>query len=257
MKNLRTVVVAALLATTGSAASALNFDLTFTSGTALQEQQSFTTAANMWSAIFNDTTTVKLTVGTGALGANVLGQAGSREISYNYTDVRNALTADKSSALDNLAVSNLTAGSSFGMRINRTADNPNGFGSATAYVDNNGSANNSKISMTVANARALNLNFGVGGVTGGCTNCDAFIQFNSNFSFDHIRNDGISAGSVDFIGIAVHEIGHAMGFISGVDVLDFYSPPGNGPFFADQFPFVSTLDLFRWSAASAAQGVID
>lgn len=256
MKNLKYSAAAVLLATS-SAANALNFDLTFIAGTSLQEQQSFTAAANMWSAIFNDNTTVKLTVGTGVLGANTLAQAGSRQLLFNYSSVRGALAADASSAVDNLAVANLTGGSSFGMLINRTTDNPNGAGSATAYVDNNGGGNNSRIRMTAANARALGANLSVGGVGTACTDCDAFIQFNSNFSFDHNRSDGISATSFDFIGIAVHEIGHAMGFISGVDVLDIASPPFNGPFTADGFTFVSTLDLFRWSAASRDAGVID
>jgi hypothetical protein len=256
MNRTRIATLAALLVGATSAANALSFDLSFIAGTSAQEQASFTAAAGMWSALYTDAATVKLTVGTGALGAGILAQAGSRRISYNYTDVRTALTADASSALDNVAVANLTPGSSVGMLINRTSDNPNGAGSATPYVDNSG-ANNSTIRMSAANARALNLGFGVGGVSGLCADCDAFIEFSNSFSWDHNRGDGINATDFDFIGIAAHEIGHALGFISGVDVLDTNSPPVNGPFAADEFTFVSTLDLFRWSAASTALNVID
>ncbi|MBK7264236.1 MAG: hypothetical protein IPI03_21390 [Rubrivivax sp.] len=49
--------------------------------------------------------------------------------------------------------------------------------------------------------------------------CDAFVQFNSNYAFDHDRSNGIGSGQFDFVGIAAHEIGHALGFVSGVDVL--------------------------------------
>jgi len=256
MNHTRIATLAALLVGATSAANALTFDLSFIPGTSAQEQASFTAAANMWSALYDDAATVKLTVGTGPLGAGILAQTNSRQISYRYTDVRSALTADASSALDNVAVANLTAGSSVGMLINRTADNPNGAGSAVPYVDNSG-ANNSTIRMTAANARALNLGFGVGGVAGSCSDCDGFIQFSNSFSWDHDRSNGIDGTAHDFIGIAAREIGHALGFVSGVDVLDINSPPVNGPFSADQFAFVSTLDLFRWSAASTAADVID
>ena len=42
-----------------------------------------------------------------------------------------------------------------------------------------------------------------------------------------------------------------------MDILDGNSPPNGGPFRDDQFTFASPLDLFRYSAASTASGVID
>jgi hypothetical protein len=85
---------------------------------------------------------------------------------------------------------------------------------------------------------------------------DASITFNNQFIFDFDRSNGIAANAFDFVGIAVHEIGHVLGFTSGVDVLDINSPPVNGPFRDDQFTFVNTLDLFRYSTTSPT-GVID
>ena len=46
-------------------------------------------------------------------------------------------------------------------------------------------------------------------------------------------------------------------FVYGVDILDINSPPYNGPFSANQFTFVNSLDLLRYSALSKASGVID
>lgn len=40
------------------------------------------------------------------------------------------------------------------------------------------------------------------------------IGFNSNFSFDFDPSDGIDSGKTDFDAVAVHEIGHALGFVS-------------------------------------------
>lgn len=255
-RTLASAAAGLLLAGAAGSAQALSFDLSFIAGTGVDEQNSFIAAAGLWSARFNDNVTVKLTVGTGTLGAGILGQAGSRSISYSYTDVRNALSADASSVADSTAVAHLAAGSSVGMLINRTSDNPDGAGSAKPYVDSV-SANNETIMLNAANARALGLGFGAGGVPGDCVDCDAFIQFSTGFTWDHDRSNGIHGNAYDFVGIAAHEIGHALGFVSGVDVLDFNSPPNNGPFPANQLTFLTSLDLFRYSASSTASGVID
>lgn len=251
-------LVAGLLSASVSLAQALTFDLSFIPGTTAQEQVSFAAAASIWAAQFSDPVTVKLTVGTGSLPANVLGQAASRDLVFSYGSVRSALLTDISSASDSTAVGSLPVGSSFGMLINRTADNPNGSGSATPYVDNDGGLNNSSIRMSAANARALGFTLVSGGVGNLCTDCDAFIQFGTAFTWDHDRSNGIAASAYDFIGIAAHEIGHALGFISGIDSLDYFAQPANGgPYAANAFDDVSTLDLFRWSASSFASGVRD
>lgn len=42
------------------------------------------------------------------------------------------------------------------------------------------------------------------------------IGFNSNFTFDLDPSDGITIGQTDFDAVAVHEIGHALGFVSSI-----------------------------------------
>ena len=249
---------AAALMSLSSQAQALTFVLTYTAGTSAQAQAGFQAAANRWSSIFSDNATINLTVGTAALGAGILGRAGSVQTRYSYAAFKTALLGDITSASDATAVANLDPGNSFGMMINRTSDNPNGSGSATPYLDLAG-ANNETVRLTNANAKALGLTPTLGTNSLCVGNCDAGIQFSSNFAFDYDPSDGITAGQFDFIGIAMHEIGHALGFVSGVDILDGNSPPVRGPFAANDFTFVSSLDLFRYSALSASQpgGVID
>jgi PEP-CTERM motif len=250
------VGLAALLAVAAPAQAAVTFNFTFVAGTSAQAVAGFNAAAARWSSIFTDNVVLDMTVGTTTLGAGILASTGSRSINYSYTAFKTALTADVTSASDATAVASLQPGSSFGVLINRTSDNPNGSGSATPYVDLTG-ANNQQVRLTTANAKALGLAAGTG-VVGACaTTCDASIQFSNTFAFDFDPSDGITAGQYDFVGIATHEIGHALGFISGVDILDINSPPVNGPFLADQFTFVSPLDMYRYSTASAAAGVID
>jgi PEP-CTERM motif len=251
-----TLAATAMFTATTPANAALIFNFTFLGSSTPQANQAFIDAGNRWSALFTDNVTINMTVGQVALGAGILASTGSARYLTNYASTAAALSADATSANDAIAVANLTPGSSFGMLINRTADNPNGAASATPYLDNNGSANNSSIRMTSANAKALGF-ASAGSIVGNCVAaCDASITFATAFAWDYDPTDGITAGAYDFVGIATHEIGHALGFISGVDILD-----GNGAapgFNSDLFTYVNTLDLFRYSAAStgAAGGAV-
>jgi PEP-CTERM motif len=254
---LRTAIAGAALFATTSANAALVFNFTFLPTSSTQANNAFIQAGNRWSALFSDNVTIDLTVGLASLGTGILAQAGSSRSSFSYAAARAAMVADATSADDATAIANLAVGTSVGLMINRTSDNPNGAGSATPFLDNNGSANNSTIRMTNANAKALGLAPTAGNGGGLCTaSCDAGIQFGDAFTWDFDPSDGITAGAFDFVGIATHEIGHALGFISGVDVLD---NNGGGQFSSNQFTFVNTLDLFRYSALSATQagGVLD
>lgn len=254
--RLHLIAGAALLAASG-ASSALTFNFTFLASSTPQANQAFIDAGNRWSALFSDNVTLNMTVGTAALGTGILASTGSARSSYTYSQFKTALTADATSSADAIAVANLPSGSSFGMLINRTSDNPNGSGSATPYLDTNGSANNTSIRITNANAKAAGL-VPSPAIVGSCASaCDASITFGNAFTWDYNPNDGIAPGAYDFVGIATHELGHSLGFISGVDILDVNSPPVNGPFGSDQFTFVSSMDLYRYSTQSKASNVID
>lgn len=229
--------------------SALTFNFTFTPTSTADDIAGFNAAANYWASQFTDNIIINMNVGTAPLDPGILAQAGSAGATLSYSNFRNALALDATTSFDTQAVASLAAGSTFDMLLNRTANNPNGAGSATAYLDNDGDANNSTIRLNTANAKAL-------GFTLSPDLIDAEITFSSGFSWDYDRSDGITLGSFDFVGVAIHEIGHALGFTSGVDVLDGNSTSPN--FFNDDlFIFVSPLDLFRFSAASTALGVID
>ena len=258
MKILAAATVLALttLLASAPAQAAPIFNFQFTPGTTLQAQQGFIAAGERWSALLADNITVNLTVGFGALGGGILGQAASTQDFHSYASFRSALDADRTSALDNTAVAHLPA-TSFGMLINRTANNPNGAASAMPYLDNNGSDNNLTVFITNAEAKALGMAVVEEALPGCIGNCDGFIQFNSNLAFDFDSSNGIGATQYDFVGMAAHEIGHTLGFISGVDVLDFNAPPNNGPFNDNEFTYVSGLDMFRYSALSSASGVLD
>ncbi|WP_309743408.1 NF038122 family metalloprotease [Chamaesiphon sp. OTE_20_metabat_361] len=224
-------------------ANALTFN--FTAGTGVivgsQVYQGFTDAGAIWSSLFTNDVTLNFTINyqDRDIGASTLGYANTTNPVYNYNIVANALASHRNplSADDTAAVNSLSSGSNFNILINQTIDRPSGSASATPYVDNDGGANNRRVAMTNANAKVLGL------IPDGTE--DANIVFNSAFNWDFDFSDGITPGTFDFVGVAAHEIGHALGFISGVDGLD----DANGAI-AENGTFLRTLDLFRYSALS-------
>lgn len=261
VENFSALGLAAAIAV-GAAAPAqasLQFALTYLPGTTVAEQNAFAAAAAVWSSVLADSVTVHLTVGTANLADGILASAESVFALHSYAATRAALVADATSSADATAVANLQAAPNLRLLTNATANNPNGANSLTPYLDTTG-ANTALLRMTNANALALGLSVS-GLMLDECTTasavfCDGSITFNTDFGWDLNPNDGIGGGLFDFVGIAVHEIGHALGFISGVDVLDFNAGPTN-LFVDDDFTWVTPLDLYRCSAASAAQSALD
>jgi hypothetical protein len=229
-------------------ARALTFNFTPAAGTSQLAIDGFAAAGNLWSSVLTDNVTVNVNINFTDLSAGTLGETGSSNRSYAYSQVYNALNNDRTSADDNTAVNSLSKTSAFNLLLNRTANNPNGAGSATPYLDSDSDANNRTINMTSANAKAL-------GLLGNSNSADASISFSNLFGWDFNRNDGITGGTFDFVGIAAHEIGHALGFMSGVDILDGNS---SSRFYNDnQFTYVTPLDLFRYSTDSKNANAID
>lgn len=235
-----------------SGANAANIVLNNTGGVEVgtQAYMGFTKAAAFWSSVLTNDVTIKLDVGYASLGAGILGSTGSTRVSVYTSGAEYLLNANKSSALDNIAVANMPTLDANGALSVITSGYKNavtkaGVNTATRVLDNDGSANNFVLSITQANAKAL-------GFTGLGTGADASITFSSNFAFDFDPTDGIGAGKYDFLGIAIHEIGHALGFVSGVDTYDAYGGP-NGPSKAsnlnlNNYAINSVLDLFRYSS---------
>jgi len=259
MKRLLLATASAVLAAAGPAHAAVTFNFTFLSGTSAEAQAAVIAAGNLWSSTLADDVTLDLAVGTGPLAFGELARTATRHAVYDYSDFKAALGADATSADDAVALAHLAPGDSFGLLINHTANNPNGPYSATPYVDTAG-LNNTLIRMPTANAKALGLDVaarsGEDPLDGCAAICDGSLVFSSHSTFDYDPSDGIAPGAMDFFSVAVNQIGSALGFLSGVEFLDYYGGPHSG-FGDDVYTVVSPLDMYRYSALSASLGVID
>ena len=224
----------------------------------------FVAAADIWRTHFADPITVSIDIDFGPIGNFVLGGAASNGTVQNLSTVKARLGIDAASADDAVAVTNLPAGAMVQFMTNDTAANispstsPRIRDSDTLGTPAN---NNTFLDINRANAKALGIAVGAGS--------DANITFTdfSDFSppttlnWDFDRSNGIGGTLFDFVGAATHEIGHAMGFVSGVDIVDYVGSPNGpgrlaangGPYDLDQFAVFNTLDLYRYSANSLAQ----
>jgi len=236
-------------------AQALNFVLKDVGATKMSADQfaGFQAAADIWQGRLNDNVTIYLNIAFDDLGGNTLGNTVSDKVQLSYADVRDWLGADRSSALDATAYSHLQAGPSLSFIATQpfTAQAPNTLRTRLDNDTTGANANNNNfLLLTSANAKALGVDrsdFDQAGVA------DATITFSTAFANDFAyRRGGASGGNhLDFISVAEHEIGHALGFVSGVDgidhCLDAPAQCGTQNGF-DSSVWFNTLDLYRYSA---------
>lgn len=201
----------------------------------------FAVAASFWEDQFSDPIDVYIDVGFSTLGSGILGQAQSFTTPTSYTDIRSALFSDIQTDTDSTVFNHLPVSQFLSFLTNE----PDG----SLIIDDNQSVNNSTLKVNNANLKALGL------LSNAQT--DAAITFSDQFAYDFNPDDGVSSTLFDFVGIAIHEIGHALGFVSGVDFIDFYSANGPGSGVVSTFDFwdiFSVLDLFRFSQRSLSFG---
>lgn len=177
----------------------------------------FERAAAQWEAVISDPIVVTIAADFADIGnPGIIGQSSSVLLQGPYDAIRDAMVADAAADGDDRILTALPAAAQF------VASLPGGF-SLT------GNVLGTKANLKALGFTDLDTLFGT---------TDATITFNSTFSFDLDRSDGVSPGTIDFETTATHEIGHALGFLSSVDFVDASSGGLVWP---------NTLDLERFA----------
>ncbi|KPQ33541.1 MAG: hypothetical protein HLUCCA11_18130 [Phormidesmis priestleyi Ana] len=187
-----------------------NFNFTFQPGMSSEQILGFEMAGRIWSQYIDDDAVFNIDVAiTDALPSSVVGGALPVYVSTNMATVQAALNQDATSSDDGVAIANLnTIPTSSGETQYRAILNGNQYQS-------------SNLTITQANAKALGLQSLVPS-----NSTDGYVLFNglndSNYSWDYdfSRTSATSDQQLDFLGMALHELGHVMGFVSGIDSID-------------------------------------
>jgi len=195
----------------------------------------FNRAAATWASYLTDDITVVIDADVYSFGSgssNIIGGTTPVYLQGLYSGVAGLLVDDAADEFDDGIVSALP--SNLSMR------------SLT------GIAFNGNVLLTKANAKALGLPASfLDGLAN--TTIDARIDFNSDFAFSYDRNTA-SPGTIDFESVALHEIGHALGFLSQTDTADGV-PIGTN--LTGSTMAVTTLDLFRFASSGRPQNAAD
>lgn len=214
-------------------------------GVGSQARAGFEAAGRLFSGLFKDNITINLDVRFSALGPGILGSTGSTTNTVVYNSVRSALTADSRTFFDRTAIGSLGAAP-----IGFVSNEPPAAGaidSRLRFLDNNNSFDNNNLNVNTAQMKAMGLTPVYAGNNPGQR--DGSVSFSSAFTWDFDPTDGITPGSFDFVGVAAHEIGHALGFRSGVDLADVNALPGvalPGARGLNNIAWGTVHDLFRY-----------
>ncbi len=255
------------------------FNFTYAPGVSVEEIMGFEAAGQFWSQYLADDVGINIYVEmTDSLAENVLGGALPGMVDdVRYQDFRTKLAQDIDTTYSDISGvddNGNPALYSVDSLINRhQQQSPEKY---TAYFtseyDSNGYFkvdNNQYIDMTRANAKALGI------INGHDTELDGYIMMRDldgvgdgvlnsyRWSYDYQNyydSDSLLPNDkIDFLSVAIHEIGHILGFTSGLDQAPWIdsqrtvTAQNESDYYANmtgQIKNVSPLDMLRFSAGS-------
>lgn len=222
----KTIGCAVLLTATANSANALTINLIESGYIPPEAQQGYRAAADYWQSVLTNNATVNIIVKYDAV--NAVSQSFVATTIYNVQSWENLVSGSQSNfALDqNLVLPSITNGS-VDFITQAPSDYPH------YYTD--AEAGRFLLIDKAALKAAYNSNF-QSSVT------DGLIEL-GGLPFDFDPRDGIDAGKLDFVEFTLHEMGHVLGFTSGVDA--YFS--GETESMVVNAPNFMPLDMFRYS----------
>ncbi|MEM6451826.1 MAG: NF038122 family metalloprotease [Cyanobacteria bacterium P01_D01_bin.105] len=221
----------------------VQFNFSYDPSISLEQRVGFELAAMIWSSYLTDDVTVNLHIASSAsLGQDGQAVGGAIPIFHeqNYGIYQEYVEADATSDIDADAVAQLQDGN--------TVD----FLSNGQVIDGN-----TDILLTSAQAKALGMDKALTLTDGGTWDrdlvnanaLDGYVLVSNAFewNYDYTRSGEAPEGTLDFMSMALHEIGHQLGFVSGLDGALEINQLYSGETQAEGF---TALDLFRYSLES-------
>ena len=214
------------------------FNFSYEPGVTQEQIIGFEMAGEIWSQYLTDNVTINIHVDiTDQLPENVIGGAlpGMKK-DVKYEKLWREMLEDISTLDDLTAFNNAASGKEFTALVN---------GQAVNKLE--------KMKVTNANSKALDI------INGDSDKLDGYIvmsdltgQSNVQWDYDFLRDSEIADSSLDFVSVALHEVGHVLGFVSGVDDGDWFNVVTKAnedgkEIKGGDMKFVSPLDLFRYS----------
>ena len=234
----------------------VDFNFTYAPGVSLEQMIGFEMAGEFWSQHLADHATINIFVEmTDYLPENVIGAAlPGIEDNVSYEDFRSKLEQDITSDVDSLINYNQQD----------EIDKFTAYFISQYHEDGYKVDNNEYLKMTRANAKALDiidphdsgldgyiLMRDLDGVDDGALDS---IRWHYDYSDEPIPND-----HVDFLSVAIHEIGHSLGFVSGLDQANWLAgkldlnQDNEDDYYSDlvgNLNNATPLDMLRFSQAS-------
>jgi hypothetical protein len=228
----------------------VNFNFTYQPGTSIQTMIGFEVAGRIWGQVLSDNVTVNIHVAsTTELPENVLAGSMPGSFKKNLNNFGKNLIEDATSA-DDFARA---------LAFQDKKEFEAWFDLYDATKRNRGAYQNARnMQITLANGKAVDL------VKADDDKLDAFIVMRDlsdsfvSWSYNFDRQTANDPNSVDFLSVALHEIAHALGFVSGVDkpgmlhstVTDEEAEKDYLDSLRDRAELTTPLDLSRYSTES-------
>ena len=228
-------------------AQAVSFNFSYDQGTTLEQIVGFEMAGNIWSSYLTDDVTLNLHVGVSSdlPGKAVGGALPGMQAYQSYEGFYNAIQQDRTSADDYTAARNLQA--------NRYSD---GHLRYEGMFETGNTWYNKNITVTNANAKALGL-LGNSNALDGTILMGDLSGSDYQWNYDYNRDQSAPNKSLDFLSVALHEIGHTLGFISGIDSAKKSDSQATYNENIDRLMKTTSLDMFRYSDYSQSRGKVD